>query len=352
MEKRILSEKEGFSLIEVIIAITLLAILSIPVLMYFVNASVQTSDGKDDQRAELVAQSVVEELNSCTSFEQMEDELIAVSGSTWSVVSTGSSLTGVSKLKKEMEVDGFSYQAQVSIDYDYSADVDTSTNISKYNTYATPQLKEVYSTNNVVAAETDQNATAVSNFFYNHTADGKSVIQGGIDRTMCISIEKDDTDTLYLVKVYYEYTYKGDTHTEVVKDTKIERDRLNDIYLFYNPYRSDVDTEKVAILCDSTMLQTELEKISLYLVCQNSLAVTPPGGYKIQVDVGKSTGGYLNLDYYTNNIPMETVTETSKIVEYKEEKRIAKITVDVYRGGETVFDESTRILQVQTSKGV
>ena len=71
-------EHEGFSLIEVIIAMAILAILSMPILAYFSNAMVSTSQGRDTHKASMVAQSVVEELNSCATFEQIEK--LAASG--------------------------------------------------------------------------------------------------------------------------------------------------------------------------------------------------------------------------------------------------------------------------------
>lgn len=44
------SMKEGFSLVEVIVAIAVLALLSLPILAYFSDASVFTSRGKHTRR--------------------------------------------------------------------------------------------------------------------------------------------------------------------------------------------------------------------------------------------------------------------------------------------------------------
>ena len=47
-------KKEGFSLIEVIIAVALLALMALPILAYFTNAAVTTSRGKNTDRKSVV----------------------------------------------------------------------------------------------------------------------------------------------------------------------------------------------------------------------------------------------------------------------------------------------------------
>ena len=69
--------KEGFSLVEVIIAVALLAFMALPILAYFTNAAVTTSRGKNSQKATMAAESVLEELNSFDTLEQMEEYLKA-----------------------------------------------------------------------------------------------------------------------------------------------------------------------------------------------------------------------------------------------------------------------------------
>ena len=338
--------KEGFSLVELVIAITVLAILTIPILAYFTNAAVSTSRGKDTQKANMAAQSVLEELNSCTSFEQIEEELKDDPEHLWQVDEVGPKQ---SKLTKTVEVDNTTYQAKVTVDFDYSTtnsdgdDVD-----SKYNDYPAPQLTEVYSPNSVVIAESDETETAVSNFYYQtYKTDNISVtkaqIREDMSRTLCLDVEK--SGELYLVKGYYRYEYDGETYEAVLENTKIEASKLQNIYLFYDLLREDVLNENVEINITGIDLGIpDDEKINLFFVCQKG-SFEKPDGYSLNVN---GTNKNL-LHYYSNDITVQGVTlAESKIVKHSTGKRIAAITVDVYDDR----DGTTRLASLQTSKGV
>lgn len=329
-------ENEGFSLIEVVIAITVLAILTMPILAYFTNAAVSTSNGKGTQKANMAAQSVLEELNSCTNFDQIENKLVAVTGSAWTVDSieaTKSSLT------KKVMVDGTLYQTKVTLDYEYSrTDINGDETTSQYNEYNAPKLKEVYSPTNVVMAESDQTETAAGNLHYTNQDVSVSAIEAAMTRTLSLDVRKgadSEGNTLYFVKGYYTYRYNGDTYTAVLKDTKIEK--LENVYIFYNLLRDNVVNEPVEINF-TNVGESDAKKLNLYFVCQKT-SVTKPAGYAINVT---GTGTYLSANRHV---------ELADLVEKTPEKRIAKITVDVYHAGETSFTDSTRLVRLQTSKG-
>lgn len=331
-----IKKDEGFSLIEVVIAITILAILTMPILAYFTNASVSTSNGKGTQKANMAAQSVTEELNSCTSFEQIEDKLVAVTGSAWTVDSVEAEK---SKLTKKITVDGTAYQAKVLLDYDYSrTKADGSETESKYNDYASPKLKEVYSANNVVMTETDQMETAAGNLQYTNQDVSVSEIKAAMTRTMFLDVTKSDDGSgndLFFVKGYYTYQYNGDDYIAVLKETKLEK--LENVYIFYNLLRSDVVNEPVEINL-TNFTGEEAKKLNFYFVCQKDSG-TKPAGYSLNI---------------TKNSFLPSAnchTEIDNLVEKTLEKRIAKITVDIYNDTETVFTDSTRLVRLQTSKG-
>ena len=70
--KEWLKEDSGFSLVEVILALTILALVTLPVINYFTYSSVKTIDGRERQTATMAAEDVAEELKSCSNVEQIE----------------------------------------------------------------------------------------------------------------------------------------------------------------------------------------------------------------------------------------------------------------------------------------
>ncbi len=330
-----MKKNDGFSLIEVVIAITILAILAMPILGYFTNAAVSTSNGKGTQKANMAAQSVTEELGSCTSFEQIESKLIAATGSAWTVDLLEDKK---SELTKKVSVDGTVYQAKVLLDYDYSrTKADGSETDSKYNDYASPKLKEVYSPENVVMTETDQTETAAGNLQYTNPSVTVNDIKAAMTRKLFLEVTKSGGagSELHSVKGYYEYSYGSDTYTAVLEETKLEK--LENVYIFYNLLRDDIVNEPVDINLTGYN-EEEAKKLHFYFVCQKDSG-TKPAGYSFNI---------------TKNsfLPIENChSEIDSLVEKTLEKRIAKITVDIYHDTETVFTDSTRLVRLQTSKG-
>ncbi len=348
-------EHEGFSLIEVIIAMAILAILSMPILAYFSNAMVSTSQGRDTHKASMVAQSVVEELNSCATFEQIEDKLKTVSGGAWTVVTAYNDSTGKTELSKDVTEDGTDYTARVTVDYKSYADAPATTDgpEAKYNDYKMPQLKEVYADTNVVIAETDQTETAVSDFLYQLYVQKKSVTEADVKKDMRrelhLNVEKEAGGDIYHVVGSYKYSYTGvDKFEAVVEDVRIEKEKLANIYFFYNLLQTN-EAETAVVDFDDSITSEEAKMLNIYFVCQKP----EEKGSEYRLDFIKGNGFASSAKYHTNGIAIDKLPENiSGIVEYdKNGKRIAHITVDVYAKGTTVSDDSTPIARVETSKG-
>ena len=371
--KKFRHAKEGFSLVEVIIAVALLALLSIPILNYFTNAALSSSRGKDTHRASIVAQSVAEELNACESFDQIETMLEGEDGSDWSVEKEYDTTTKETQLVKKVSEDGVDYEAEVTLDYDYGASEG-----AKYNGYAVPELKEVYSDQNVVISETDQAETAVSEFLYQFSGSASAVASGdaksdtireNMGREIHISVEKDKAASdVYDVRGYYHYTYKGKSYETDVESTKIEADKLKNIYFFYNLQQDD-KPETVNVYISNEISIDAAKKISIYMICQKKVKA-PQENYRLSIqtaDPAPNQAGF--ACYFTNVTKVDGVevnmvpdpADSSKKVFVgdnasdfigtdKSGKRIAKITVDVYPSGEA-HTESDRLVRVETSKG-
>lgn len=341
----------GFSLVEVIIAIAVLAVISMSLLSYFSGASRYASWGKSTQNADMAAQSVVEELASCTTMKQIND-MVAASGSAWKVVAAPSPAKNEYKLDRPVMVGDTEYQARVTLDFDsYAATPKpepTSTMISEFNRYEVPQLEKVYSENNAVLEETDQTDVAVGDLFAQVYETNKAIsigtIRSGLKRAMYIHIEPcaDGTGSmnLYLIKGYYRYWFQESGNTYVcdapIKDIKIEKDALKKVYLFYQPVNSSLTSETLDITATSDI---DLTKFSFYAVLQKD-GVTPPAEYRLNF-----TSPSVKL--YTNANPA-----LDGLITHKTTNRIAMVTVEIFNKGELYFNEENRIVMVQTSKGV
>ena len=152
-------QSQGFSLIETMIAIAVLGIVAMSLLSFFSRANFYSSSGKDTHKADMVGQSVMEEINTYSDFEEIEKDLLQSTGTAWKLESQEKKK---SILCKNLFMEGKEYHAKVTLDYDYPTGGET---VSQFNNYDQPELKEIYSPSNVVLAESDQLSIAVSHFY-------------------------------------------------------------------------------------------------------------------------------------------------------------------------------------------
>ena len=190
---------QGFSLIEVLIAIAILGVASLALLSFFSSANLYSSTGKSTQEADLVAQSVLEEVDSCKTLTDIDSQLMAATGSAWTLVKKENKQM---TLSKKVTLNGSDYQARVLFDYDYdTTDSEGNQVESKYNNYEQPKLQEIYSANNAVIVESDQLQAAASHFYYKNPSVSKSTIENGLSRDVVIDIQKDTEQELSLIHI-------------------------------------------------------------------------------------------------------------------------------------------------------
>ncbi len=339
-------QSQGFSLIEVLIAIAVLGVVAMALLSFFSSANFYSSHGKDRQKADMAGQSVLEEIGACRTLDDVETHLVTVTGSAWKMINQEEKK---STMRKDVTVDGSDYQARVTLDYEYSTtNTDGDETVSQYNNYSQPELKELYSLHNIVLAETDQLAAAVSHFYYKNTGVSKNTIESGIKRDIILDIKKDtEQPELYRVTASYRYHYNGEDFVAVVKEEKAEAEELKNIYLLYDLLNETVLQEPVTVNSDGLTME-EAKEITLYFICQKNNAA-PPAGYQLNVS---GSGNYMQFAYVTNGASAPAVSSLrNDIVEHANKKRIATVTVDVYDAEETDYTEENRIVRIRSSKG-
>lgn len=374
--------QDGFSLVEVIIAVTILGILSLAILSYFTNASVSTSRGKDQQSAEFVAETLVEGVNSLNSFEQLTASGTAVVGDTVTGTAIGDVKLTQSDdektvVEKDITQDGFDYHVVTEVNYQNYREKAGTSGVGKdgngkdsYNDYEVPQLKEVYSPNNVVVEETDQAETVLSEFYYENQDKTKQEILNDMSRTMFVDITKmqdSENRDLYDVKTYFKYQYKGEKKTAAAGESKVEKDKLQSIYLFYKVLRSNIQKEEVMVTFSSTtgiaITKEEVQKVSLYFVLQDTssteFTAKRKANYELKVGPdGDAMFGYAK--YYFNRYPGESgglsgpVNTVQSVVERTKQKRIATVLVKVYtkKQGVTDYSSESPLVVMDSSKTI
>lgn len=356
--KESLRDNSGFSLIEVIMAVAILALMTLPILNYFTNSSLRAIDGRDKQTATMAAENIIEELGSYSNHDQIRALLAspdpAASASPWTKYSPETDDT--TYMQRDLKINDVSYRAKVRIDYSvYNSStkvVDKSNDESigsgtgdvvaqKFNSYAIPNPSEVYSPSNVVAVEDDEIDMAMSEFYTTILGSGSGStptlesIRGGIDRTICIDINYKNTyKNEYVVRVYYLYEYGTHEMEVTLKQSEIEKSKLKNIFVFYNPLRDGVveDEVRVTALSGEPDREAALKDIGFYFAVQAS----DPDPYKIKV-----SGNAMNSKYYSNVSGVTGGVTTSAsdpgaarpngFVDTKSGKRrIGRIYVDIY----------------------
>lgn len=362
--------REGFSLVEVVIAVTVLAILTIPILAYVTNASVSTSRGRDTQQANVAGETVMEELNAIQGFEELEETLdpSSTAGPGWTGTVNNTAKKAV--VTQDISLDGFAYHVIANVDYNYAAK-DSSGNDKTYNAYEVPELKEVYSPNNVVLEEADQAESALSEFYYENQSTNKSAILNSMQRALCIDVEKttDAGRDIYWVKGYYKFQYGGKEKTFTIRDTKIEISKLKNVYMFYKVLNKNITSETVQVKFLNFTESSSISKLNFYFVLQDTPStnvdptVKKPAGYVLDINnpaIVNSTvlGDYNKANYFSNGIDKAgtspVVQFDKNVVKRETGKRIAAITVDVYMKNadptNTTYNESDRLVQLKSSK--
>lgn len=364
--------REGFSLVEVIIAVTVLAILTLPILAYVTNASVSTSKGRDTQQANLAGETMMEDIKAVESFDKLE-AYAAVPGGDWTVSLDAPNNKAV--VTKDVTLDGFTYHVTADVDYNYASN-DSTGRTETYNAYKIPELKEVYSPNNAVLEETDQAETALSEFYYENQSEQKAAILDAMKRALCIDVEQttDNGRSIYWVKGYYKYWYGGEKKTFSIRNIKIEKSKLENIYVFYKVLNKNILSEKAEVRFLNFTDNDDIKKLKIYFALQDTPATSvdatlkKPAAYVMDINSTSTgvdnpeplnpatIGAYNNASYFTNGIDKAGTSPVANfeksLVKRETGKRIAQITVDVYKKKSSgSYLDSERLVRLQSSKG-
>lgn len=349
----------GFSLIEVVLSMAVLAIISIPMLSYFSNSAKYNAMMADKQHATALAQEVLENLKN-------EEHLVQLDGTSYTVpyLLSGHYSADSSTFDASGIGTAVFYGQAASIGEDYDVMVTVQTNTIE-NTTDVTLVSGMDDTCDALAVEGEQYQEALVHFTAvnaayasNHAGAGlaRSEIEDRMQRTIGIDVQ--ESGGYYAVKVDCTYTcsdLQGSGSTDSYICTPYVENRLSDLRRVYVLYQTKRDSaarkdDKVEV----TLGAGVTKKPELYFVCQNlSMAYT---GYQLQVKKDSTIPVYTNIG--KNGKPGQVaneygiiMTDTKELNRKGTQIRKINIEVSVYRKGKAKTPGEEPYITVNTSKG-
>lgn len=351
----------GFSLVEVILSITILAIISIPLLNYFAESMRYNALMAQKQKATILAQTVVEEL-------KVQERLIKIpEGAVNYSVPYLSSTMGYIEESNMIDNTGKGYATYSGVEGNYDVEVTVSTS-TEANENARPVICGIDDTTDVIAVERNQKSEAVVYFMainsaYSVGGSGSTIltreeVQANMTRTIMIDIDTNGSE--YTVRVYYQYDCvdlrgSGSVDSWTSSDLlDVRMATLENIYLLFDRHAKDGETDDIIITKGPSVVPTF--KPEFYFICQSypdpspflqqyrvkvTSAIDNPtirsniaaAGREIQGQFFNTTGTMDTSPLTTSSSPVRTVTITTKI----------------YEKGHTAGDEP--LAEYETTKG-
>lgn len=372
-EKKLNRTDGGFSLIEVIIAIVILALVTIPLLSYFTDSLQHSVRMARQQRATLAAQEITESLKAVKRLIEKPEGQTAYSVPYLNILLDDCKLeeggfnadgTGSATYSGVLSKESESFDVKVKISTSTSA-----------NAVERPLIYGIDDAKDVMILERDQKEEALTYFTSvnvnycsvhpDQTILSQDEIFAKMTRTINILVDNiqedptDDESAYFTVKAYYDYkcvglrgTGSSDTYAcTYLVNSKVSA--LKNIYLLYNcmtgvdRIKLDVSEEAYKKMPtfkeDGSTLDTT--RLGLYLIAQN-------------YDPDKNESLYLEgydrvwMSAHTNVDSVEdalgTVTAKS-LTATGSPTRLIEIKTEVYKKGHEDTDDA--LIVVETTKG-
>lgn len=303
----------GYSLIELLVAVVILAIIVIPVVQSFLATMRTNQKAKLAEQATIAGQNVMEELKS-SDVDTLLASVASNSGTTVTKdpVSGGQIITFVTD---DIVVDNRTFQARVTLDS--TADVSLTEGDGKSDNEITDYNREVLT--QLYGMDQSQDA------FYmqpeNQDAEmaaelGCSI--GDMEREITVYVTKEDDGT---TAVELETLYKGNgseqytmPRKQCIYISKNSNTELRNIYLLFNPlYNNGFAAPRETI----TICNEDCLPVSAYLVKQNSDPARETG-YKVNIRVQETdrTGHYEDGELKVLTSLRTNLTEQQQNVTY------------------------------------
>lgn len=359
-------DKKGFTLIELIITVAVVAIISVPLLQYFSDAAKHNAKSKVQQNAIIAAQNALEELKAEKGDITKPSTLVATSGAvSASAISRGWQLqsvdhsTGNYEITRSCTVNGSSYKVKAEI-----KPVKQFTNASGAAvTYHEMEVPKMDSSKDIVATEKSTSLVNAQMQFYNWYSSycdnnkkdktlGASYFKDKLKKTIYVELKQDVAKpTNAVARIYFRYEFNSSvasyppgigsssTYDDEIVKKSIPANKISDIYIFYTP-DSGSTRDSIVLDADTVNLSHLIknEQLSLFAVSQDISSTN-----ELLVDANSTSGDFFNSVYTNlNSSNIVTGSMSSKFSksasgEYLMTKRsvknrIADIEICVYKG--------------------
>lgn len=263
-----IKDNRGFTLVEILVALAVLAIISIPLLSYFSDASRMNALSANKHKANLAAQAVMEDFKT-KDMETIAMEYRGLSGKSGqyrnsSYDEAAKYLASEAFVAEQPNpandpvtpyyfqysnymVGGTPYDIRVQVEegqYQYTHVV-SGTTISLWNTFQDYDIGSIESNTNVVIEEgvSDQNSAIEA--LYKECQDAgeysvtKAMIQTNMKRTITLDFNKNAADNTVTVKCTFSYNCPGIAAIAAITKNVVRFEKtyteLKNVFLFYNP---------------------------------------------------------------------------------------------------------------------
>lgn len=357
MKNKIRQDNSGFTLVELIITIAVLAVISVPLLKYFSDSMKHNVQMKEEQNAVVAAQNVLEELkvtdislddiNNLTSLATPDPSSLATPSPTLSVEwhqlaeptnNPDGSQTYVVKGNYSLNSSSYTVTAKITPRKSLTND-DGDT-----KTYQKVEVPSMNVSKDFISTETGQYTANAKFHFYglyaaycddpsNHTTKDPNIttsyIGQRLKRTITLKVEPNSVSTDKIdITTTYTYKWAGATtiagvtstseYSEDVEKITLSKTGVHNLYIFYTPVSYKINeadtTETPTVVPDQIVmkgnitslvnagLDTDKLNLKVYLVADSSVDRTQCSlatGYTLTLSAEDGINNYVS-DVFTN----------------------------------------------------
>lgn len=400
----------GFTLIEVMASMVILALLVLPLLSYFSNNIKINSKQKEVQSASVACQTIIENVKSYKTIENLvnatngadakDDKLVQIKNlanpGQLTDAAYASQIVGGLPEKyyfkaKNISINEKKYEALITVD---TKPVGNGVKYEDVNKTGVPVISSL-DTNSIVAAENLESVAAVTTFYnLNQKAGGhasETDIKQNLRKAVQIDI-KEKNDKYYTISIYNRYTLatalagcNNPVDSDMLYDEAVIKEDFQRIYLFYyidrlNKTDTSPASTSIHVNIDENLKtkMDQVKQIKVMALCQgimglnndiddnvaafNKDADSVSIYYHYMTHTDDSTQGSINgavdsanANYYSNirfgfqgTSPVSPDVLTD-ITGTEEIQRIAEVKVSVFPEGS--YSESSKLAEFTSTRG-
>lgn len=350
--KQLQLNDKGLSLVEILVAIGILAIILVPLLNTFVLADKANHKAEKIQTETLVAQNILERLKG-KSLEEIANDFNYEGVIDESSPSEEPYVFNV----KNISYQGYNFDAKITLDPSPYYEAKDTEEYGDYNKFEMPLIDDINKETNILSLEASETEEAKLQLYYNYFTYVTSqesfedddyltmekfeeIIINELERKIVINLFKNSTGIS--LEVDYEYSAPsiegcGEVSFSLVDDN-VESD-LEGIYVFYHSTNEDsirVNTDGFA----------EDSVIDLYLVNQKENKYS--NNNRLRIDSGSSD----KVNIYSNGelVGSGSIVNNGLVKKEDKKNRIYEVTVSLYQGGKNFTDEALA-LELTSTRG-